>query len=212
MPDLLGKALLILLGALISAAGFMFKRRIEGRGTIEIVEKNEKLLSLRDKLKASGTTIEELGAFEELLLGRAEGAAKVALEYEHRAIEEIELGADHGLTQTEMNIRANEAARRADEKLKRLIGELESFMGQEEVAALREAQSAWDNYRQKHVEFCGEQYRGGSIRPMIHGIAFESVTINRTIELDSELQELKRLREPSNKALQATPKSGAPEL
>ncbi len=198
MSDLLDKTLLVLLGALLSAAGFMFKRRIEGRGTIEVVEKNEKLLSLRDKLKASGTTIEELGAFEALLLGRAEGAAKVALEYEHRAVEEIELGADHGLTQTDMNIRANEAAHRADEKLKRLIAELETFMGPEEIAALREAQSAWENYRQKHVEFSGEQYRGGSIRPMIHGISYESVTINRIVELDSELQELKRLHEPSN--------------
>lgn len=198
MPDLLGKALLILLGALISAAGFMFKRRIEGRGTIEVVEKNEKLLSLQNKLKASGTTIEELDAFEALLLGRAEGAAKVALEYEHRAVQEIELVTNHGQTQTDMNIRANEAARRADEKLKRLIPEFETFMGPEELTALREAQSAWENYRQKHVEFCGEQYRGGSIRPMIHGIAFESVTINRIVELESELQELKRLRKPSN--------------
>jgi uncharacterized protein YecT (DUF1311 family) len=198
MPDFLGQALLILLGALLSAAGFMLKRRIEGRGTIEVVEKTERLLSLRDKLKVSGTTVEELGAFESLLLGRAEVAAKVALEYEHRAVEEIESGADHGLTQTELNIRANEAAQRADVKLKMLISELESFMRPEELAALHEAQAAWENYRQKHVEFCGEQYRGGSIRPMIHGIAFESVTINRIVELDSELQERKRLHGPSS--------------
>ncbi len=198
MPDLVGQSLLVLLGALLSAAGFVLKRRIEGRGTIEAVEKNEKLLSLREKLKASGTTIEELGAFEALLLGRAEDAAKVALEYEHRAVEAIELGTDHGLTQTDMNIRASESAHCADGRLMRLLAELEVFMGAEEATALREAQAAWENYREKHVAFCGEQYRGGSIQPMIRGIAFESVTINRIVELDSGLQEIKRLREPSN--------------
>jgi uncharacterized protein YecT (DUF1311 family) len=197
MPELLGKALLILLGALLSAAGFMLKRRIEGRRTIEVVEKTEKLLSLRDKLKAKGTTIEEIGAFEVLLIGRAEGAAKVAIEFQHRAVEEIELGTGQSPTQADLNIRATETAGRANEKLKRLITELETFMDPEELAALREAQSAWENYRQKHVEFCGEQYRCGSIRPMIHGIAFESVTINRIVELESEFQELKRLRGPS---------------
>lgn len=196
MPDLLGQALLVILGALLSAAGFVFKRRMEGRGTIEAVEKNEKLLSLREKLKNSGTTIEELGAFEALLLGRAEDAAKVALEYEHRAVEAIELGTNHSLTQTDMNIRASEAALRADGQLKQLLVELEVFMGPEETTALHQAQAAWENYRKEHVAFCGEQYRGGSIRPMIHSIAFESVTINRIVELDSELQEIKRLREP----------------
>lgn len=199
MPDLLGQALLVLLGALLSAAGFIFKRRLEGRVTIEAIEKNEKLLSLRDKLKVSGTTIEQLSALEASLLGRAEEAAKVAIEYEHRAVEAIELGADRGLTQTEMNIRAGEAAHRADDRLKRIVAELEELLGREEVAALREAQMAWERYREKHVAFCGEQYRGGSSRPMIHGIAFESVTISRIVEIDSELQELKRLRGPSNR-------------
>ena len=197
MPEFLSQVILVLLGALLSAAGFMFKRRIEGHGTIEAVEKSEKLLSLREKLITSGTTIEELGTFEARLLGRAEDAAKVALEYEHRAVEAIELGTDHGRTQTDMNIRASEAAHRADGQLKQLLAELEVLMGTEEAVALREAQTAWENYREKHVFFCGERYRGGSIRPMIHGIAFESVTINRIIELDSELQEFKRLREPS---------------
>lgn len=198
MPDLLGDALLVLLGALLSALGFVGKRRLEGRGSLDAIEKHEKLLSLRERLRESGTTLEELSTLEQALLGRAESAAKVALDFERSAVELISSVEGIELTQTDMNIQAGEAAARADVRLDEVYAELTRQLGAREAEALRRAQAAWGAYREQHVAYCGEQYRGGSIRPLILGIAHESVTVARAVELERDLEEIKALRGPSN--------------
>jgi uncharacterized protein YecT (DUF1311 family) len=185
MTDLIEKLLFVFLGALLSGGAFLLKRLIEGRPTLEVIERHEKLLSLRERLKSSGTSLEDLGTLEAALLGKAEAAEKIAFEYEHRLTEEIKSRPDHDLTQMELNLRAGEAAKFADNRLKHFINDLEKQLDAESVSTLHESQKIWELYRDKHVQFCGERYRGGSIRPMIQSLTYESLTVNRLDALET---------------------------
>ena len=95
-------------------------------------------------------------------------------------------------TQAEMNICAGKEYKAADVTLNRVYQQLVAMLEPEEKSQLKEAQTAWIKYRDAHCDFVADQYKGGSMRPMIHAICLADVTSNRTTELKNQIKERKQ--------------------
>lgn len=63
------------------------------------------------------------------------------------------------------------------------------MLDEEEKAQLKEAQTAWLKYRDKNCEFVGDQYKGGSIRPLIQASRLADMTKKRTTELKTQIKD-----------------------
>ena len=92
-------------------------------------------------------------------------------------------------TQAEMNICAGKEYKAADATLNRVYQQLVAMLEPEEKSQLKEAQTAWIKYRDANCEFVADQYKGGSIRPMIYGLCLADVTRNRTSELKDQIKD-----------------------
>jgi len=92
-------------------------------------------------------------------------------------------------SQAEMNICAGKAYEAADAELNQVYKKLSSMVDDEEKAQLKEAENAWIKYRDLNCDFVADQYKGGSIRPMVHGNCLADVTRNRTKEIKSQIQD-----------------------
>ena len=91
-------------------------------------------------------------------------------------------------TQAEMNICAGKEYKAADVTLNRVYQQLVAMLEPEEKSQLKEAQTAWIKYRDTNCDFVADQYKGGSIRPMIYGLCLAEVTSNRTSELKAQIK------------------------
>lgn len=159
----------LVVGSLLTAIGFLAKRKFENRSTTDLIEKNQKLLELHSKLNEKGTTLADLKNLEAAMLGRkAENAARLSDEYQKRTLQVIEDGSSGFMTQSEMNEQAFQAFNRADQRLSNLISELEQYLDSDRKIELQDVQNAWDSFRTKHATFCSDQYLGGSIAPLQH--------------------------------------------
>ena len=92
-------------------------------------------------------------------------------------------------TQAEMNICAGQEYKTADAALNRVYQQLVAKLEPEEKSQLKEAQTAWIKYRDTNCEFVADQYKGGSMRPMIYGLCLADVTRNRTSELKAQIKD-----------------------
>jgi uncharacterized protein YecT (DUF1311 family) len=92
-------------------------------------------------------------------------------------------------TQAEMNICAGKEYKAADATLNRVYQQLVAMLDAEAKAQLKEAQTAWIKYRDANCDFVGDQYKGGSIRPLIYGLCLADVTRNRTAELRTQIKD-----------------------
>ena len=92
-------------------------------------------------------------------------------------------------TQLEMNQCAGKAYKAADAELNQVYRKLVAMLDDEEKAQLKVAQTAWLKYRDANCEFVADQYKGGSIRPMIHAFCLADVTTNRTTELKGQIKD-----------------------
>jgi uncharacterized protein YecT (DUF1311 family) len=63
------------------------------------------------------------------------------------------------------------------------------MLDDDEKAQLKNAENAWLKYRDTNCEFVADQYKGGSIRPMIAAICLADVTNNRTAELKNQIKD-----------------------
>jgi len=93
------------------------------------------------------------------------------------------------VTQFEMNQCAGKAYRAADETMNQVYRKLVAMLDEDEKAKLKEAQVAWLKYRDTNCEFVGDQYAGGSIRPLIEATCLADMTKGRTTELKSQIKE-----------------------
>lgn len=89
-------------------------------------------------------------------------------------------------TQTEMNICAGKEYKSADSALNRVYQQLMAKLEPDEKTQLKAVQTVWLKYRDANCEFVADQYKGGSIRPMILGLCLADVTRTRTSELKSQ--------------------------
>ena len=92
-------------------------------------------------------------------------------------------------TQAEMNICAGEEYKTADAALNQAYQKLNAMLDDEEKVQLKNAENAWIKYRDLHCDFVGDQYKGGSMRPMIVGLCLADVTRNRTTEIKNQIKD-----------------------
>lgn len=92
-------------------------------------------------------------------------------------------------SQAEMNICAAEDYKAADTALNQSYQKLNAMLNDEEKLQLKNAENAWIKYRDLHCEFVGDQYKGGSMRPMIVGMCLADVTRNRTTEIKNQIKD-----------------------
>ncbi len=92
-------------------------------------------------------------------------------------------------SQGEMNICWGKEYKVADAKLNKTYQDFMSKLDESEKTQLKNAQFAWLKYRDTNCEFVADQYKGGSMRPMIAAICLADVTNNRTTELKAQMKE-----------------------
>jgi uncharacterized protein YecT (DUF1311 family) len=93
------------------------------------------------------------------------------------------------LTQFDMNQCAGKAFRAADATMNQVYRRLVLMLDEDEKAQLKEAQTAWLKYRDTNCEFVADQYKGGSIRPLIKATCLGDMTKRRTTELKTQIKE-----------------------
>lgn len=91
--------------------------------------------------------------------------------------------------QAEMNDCAGKEYKAADLALNQVYRQLLSMLDDQEKSELKEAQTAWLKYRDANCDFVADQYKGGTILPMIHGLCLAEMTRNRTTELKSQIKD-----------------------
>jgi len=92
-------------------------------------------------------------------------------------------------SQAEMNDCAGKEYKAADAVLNQVYRQLVAKLDDEEKSQLKEAQTAWLKYRDLNCDFVADQYKGGTIRPTIHGLCLADVTKNRTTELRNQIKD-----------------------
>jgi len=92
-------------------------------------------------------------------------------------------------TQADMTICWGNQYKTADAKLNQVYRQFTAKLDDAEKTQLKTAQTAWLKYRDANCEFVGDQYKGGTMRPMIAAICLADVTDNRTKELTAQMKE-----------------------
>ena len=92
-------------------------------------------------------------------------------------------------TQFEMNQCAGKDYKTADAALNQVYQRLVNMLDDEERAQLKEAQTAWIKYRDLNCDFVGDQFKGGTMRPMVYANCLADMTRKRTTELRTQIKE-----------------------
>lgn len=180
------KVIYLVLGAALTWVFYFVQRRVERRGAFETIERNQKLLNLKQGLDQSNTNLDDLRRFEQRLIGSAETAARIADSYFSQA-EEVARQGDDALSQRDMNEQALDGFRRADARLKTVVAHLRGQLDTETLAVFEDAHRCWLQFRDRYASFISQSYSGGSIRPLIHAVTLQSVTELWTSELETQL-------------------------
>jgi uncharacterized protein YecT (DUF1311 family) len=92
-------------------------------------------------------------------------------------------------TQTDMNICWGKEYKAADATLNQVYGQLTRKLDEADRTQLKQVEAAWLKYRDANCEFVADQYKGGSIRPMIEAMCLADMTRNRTTELRNQIKD-----------------------
>src|SRR5690349_4989297 len=92
-------------------------------------------------------------------------------------------------SQAEMNMCWGKEYKAADAKLNKTYQDFISKLEESEKVQLKNAQLAWLKYRDANCEFVADQYKGGTMRPMILAICLADVTNARVNELKSQIKD-----------------------
>jgi uncharacterized protein YecT (DUF1311 family) len=95
-------------------------------------------------------------------------------------------------SQAEMNNCWGNEYKKADVQLNQTYQQLAAMLEEDDKTELKAAENAWIKYRDAHCDFVADQYKGGTMRPMIHAICLADVTSNRTTELKNQIKERKQ--------------------
>ena len=91
-------------------------------------------------------------------------------------------------SQQEMNETADKAFKKADATLNTVYKQLQAKLDEVGKKKLQEAQRAWIKFRDAECESRADEFRGGSIMPMIYAGCAERLTKARTAELKERLK------------------------
>jgi uncharacterized protein YecT (DUF1311 family) len=92
-------------------------------------------------------------------------------------------------SQAEMTICWGKEYKAADATLNQVYRQLVAKLDEEEKVQLKEAQTAWLKYRDTNCDFVADQYKGGTMRPMIAAMCLADMTRNRTTELKTQIKD-----------------------
>jgi uncharacterized protein YecT (DUF1311 family) len=92
-------------------------------------------------------------------------------------------------SQAEMNDCAGREYKKADADLNQVYQKLVTMLDADEKAQLKAVEMTWITYRDANCDFVADQYKGGSMRPMILGFCLADMTHNRTNELKDQIKE-----------------------
>jgi uncharacterized protein YecT (DUF1311 family) len=120
---------------------------------------------------------------------------------------------DKAMSQTEMNLCSGEEYRRAGARLNAVYAKALALMGhdldeargrndkrqeayeQTAIDKLKAAERAWIQYRDLHCDAAGQQYEGGSMRPMVVSDCLKQTT-------DHRIEEIKQAYEDGDRKLE----------
>ncbi|MFC3550477.1 lysozyme inhibitor LprI family protein [Lysobacter cavernae] len=181
------KFIYLFVGAALTWAFYFVQRRVERRRTVETIERNQKLLNLKQGLDSANTNLDDLRRFEQRLIGKAETAARIADNYFSKAEEVARKSDDEAVSQADMNQQAIDEFRSADARLGTVVAHLRRQLDGETQATFDEAHRSWLDFRERYARFVSQSYSGGSIRPLIHAVTLESATELWINELETQL-------------------------
>ncbi len=187
------KLSLVLLGAVLAGVGYLTKRWLERKPTLEKLDVQIKLLSISKQMKEQGLTSDDLTKLQSALTGKAQAVLKHVQELEKSVKPLLEKPEGVFLSQAEMNIRASNNLDVAKLKMNHVLDELKALLDEPESTALLNAQSAWESYCVEQAESAAISSRGGSIYPLIYLSEVERLTVDRTARLQADLDELRKL-------------------
>jgi uncharacterized protein YecT (DUF1311 family) len=180
------KIIYLLMGAAITWGLYFIQRRLERRKTTEAIERNQKLLNLKQGLEQASISLEELRQFESRLIGKAEAAVKIAGRYVSQAGEV----ARHSATVTasdDMSQQAVAEFQELDARLDAVVAHLRKQLDGENLVAFEHVHLAWLSFRERYARFIAQSYSAGSIQPLIHAVTLESITAAWIAELETQL-------------------------
>ncbi|GAB3359038.1 lysozyme inhibitor LprI family protein [Lysobacter tyrosinilyticus] len=175
----------LLVGAAITWGLYFIQRRLERRSTTEAIERNQKLLNLKQGLEQTSTSLEELRQFEGRLIGKAEAAVKIAGRYVSQAGEVARRG--ELVARDEMSAQAVADFQRVDARLDDAVAHLRRQLDGADLAAFEQVHLAWLAFRERYARFIAQSYSGGAIQPLIHAVTLESITAAWIAELETQL-------------------------
>ncbi len=183
------QAFLVVLGAALTWAFYFIQRRVERRRTTEAIERNRKLLELKQGLERAQTSLGDLQRFESGLVGKAQSAVELADGWLARAEEVVERGAVQVLQDDEFTAQARERLLFADARLHRVVARLRAQLDGDGQAAFDRTHAAWLAFRDRHALFIAQSYARGPIRALIQAVTLESLTVAWIAELETQLGE-----------------------
>ena len=92
-------------------------------------------------------------------------------------------------SQAEMTQCAGKAYKAADAELNQAYQKLVAMLDDEEKAQLKVVETSWIKYRDANCEFVADQFKGGTMRPMVYAFCLADVTKTRTAELKSQIKD-----------------------
>ena len=92
-------------------------------------------------------------------------------------------------SQAEMTMCAGKKYKDADAVLNQVYRQLVARLDDEEKEQLRQAQTAWLKYRDANCDFVADQFKGGTMRPMVAAMCLADMTQNRTTELRTQIKD-----------------------
>ena len=180
------KILYLLIGAAITWGLYFIQRRLERRKTTEVIERNQKLLNLKQGLEQASTSLDELRQFENRLIGKAEAAVKIAGRYVSQA-GEVARRSDAVAAHDDISQQAIADFQRVDARLDGVVAHLQGQLDGDNLAAFEQVHLAWLSFRERYARFIAQSYSGGSIQPLIHAVTLESITAAWIAELETQL-------------------------
>ncbi|SKA16048.1 hypothetical protein [Novilysobacter spongiicola] len=177
----------LLLGAALTWAFYFVQRRVERRGTVDAIERNQKLLALKKDLEGANTSLDELRRFEGRLIDKAETALRIADRYVSQAELVARESDEPELDEEALNLRAIDSFQRVDARLDELVGRLCRELDGKGLVVFQSVHMAWLSYRERYARFIAETYSAGNIQPLIHAVTLESITAAWVSELETQL-------------------------
>jgi len=189
---MLEKIVLYLLGVLSTGAGVLFMRYMKKEHVTEDLARRKSAADLIAHLQQIGVPMERVDALLSSI-GRRRGDKVHQIEHKPLSIEEQHEAQEFAAieaakTQSEMNSRQGERARRLNRRMEDALEKLHEVLVDPELTQkLNEAQARWLEFRDKECAFTGAQFEGGTMQSFITAGTYSYVTKQRAEMLENEL-------------------------